>query len=170
MKNDQSCAYLQVYIDKNQQGNLQTDVHRAIQHSFSNKFNRAEFYHICIVYDNGTATWYTNGNRNKAHILDELENARIELKKILFGKAAKGHANVCSDDEGKGFENGYLFDFNIFNRKLDESEVRLVRTGKSQITSAVSWDDVRCNFVNVLNPILQMRSINMHQKIKKAIV
>lgn len=82
----------------------------------------------------------------------------------------KGHANVCSDDEGKGFENGYLFDFNIFNRKLDESEVRLVRTGKSQITSAVSWDDVRCNFVNVLNPILQMRSINMHQKIKKAIV
>lgn len=68
MKNDQSCAYLRVSIDKNQQGNLQGDVHRAIQHSFSNKFNRAEFCHICIVYNNGTATWYTNGNRNKGHI------------------------------------------------------------------------------------------------------
>ena len=169
MKNDQSCAYLQVYIDENQKGNLQTDVDGTIQHSFSNKFNRAEFYHVCIVYDNGTATWYTNGNRNKAHILDELKN-RIEVKKILFGKATKGHTGVCSDDEGKGFENGYLFDFNIFNRKLDESEIRLVRTGKSQTSSAVSWDDVKCNFVNVLNPVLQMRSINKHQRIKTAIV
>ena len=169
MKNDQSCAYWQVYIDENQKGNFQTDVDRTIQYSFSNKFNRAEFYHICIVYDNDTAIWYTNGNRNKAHILDELENNRIEFKKTLFGKATKGHADVCSDDEGKEFENGYLFDFNIFNI-FDESEIRLVRTGKSQITSAVSWGDVRCSFVNALNPILQMRSINKHQRIKKAIV
>lgn len=167
MKNDQSCAYLQFCIDKNQTAFLKTNIDTTNQYNYANKLKRWTFHHICIVYNNGAATWYINGDKKKNHLINEIENNRIQVSKLLIGKAIKEYAGVCSDDEDMGFD-GLLFDFNIFNRKLNISETKLLWTGKSTIPPFVSWRDVKNKFANLLNPVLKKVSIYSYYNIRDA--
>ena len=157
MKNHWSCAYLQVYIDTNKKIYLKTDINNAsIKYNSGEKFYLRTNYHICIVYENGTATWYIDGERIRTNIINDIENNRIEISKLLIGKAIRGYEENCLDDEGMGLEKGFLFDFNIFSQKLDESEINLVRGGRSTISPTVSWNDIKNKFVNNPNAVLEM--------------
>lgn len=169
MKNDQSCSYLQFCIGKNQEGYLKTNINTTIQYNYTKELKRWTFHHICIVYNNGTATWYINEDRRKYHLINETKNNRIQVSKLLIGKAIKGYAGVCSDDGDMGFD-GLLFDFNIFTRKLDESETKLLWTGKSTIPPFLSWRDVKNKFTNLPNPILKNELIYTYNNIKYAYI
>ena len=156
MKNYQSCAYLQLFIDANKKAYLKTDINASIKYSSGEKFYPRTYYHLCVVYENGTATWYVDGESIKTNIIEDIENNRIQISKLLIGKAIKGYEEDCSDDQGIGLENGFLFDFNIFSQKLDKSEINLVRGGRSTTSPTVSWNDVKTKFVNNPNAVLEM--------------
>ena len=167
MKNYWSCAYLQLYIDTNKKIYLKTNA--SVNYNSGEKFYPRTYYHICVVYGDGTATWYIDGERIRTNIINDIENNRIQISKLLIGKAIKGFEEDCSDDQGKGLENGFLFDFNIFSQKLDESEVNLVRCGKSTISLTVSWNDVKNKFANNLNAVLEMTTNSKYYDAKNGI-
>ena len=119
-----------------------------IQEHYSEKKSSASlFYHVCIVFNEGSVVIYIDGVKDTTASFTNIPNNLVRLEYLRIAKSMSREKS-CGLHHGDGFVEGFIYDFKIFEKSLTQMETFSVSNGNYETVSTVSWEFIKAGYQN----------------------
>ena len=142
------CFEIMLFITQDRKLLVLVNAAGIIEEHYSEKKSSASlFYHVCIVFNEGSVTIYIDGEKDTTTLFTNIPNNLIKLEYLRIAKSM-ARENKCALHHGDGFVDGFIYDFNIFGKSLTQMEISSVVNGNYEIVSMVLWEFVKAEYQN----------------------